>query len=498
MAVAYPNSYWVGMSNLGYQAVLRAFLERPGFDVRRVFWEKQGLWFPDGGRSLSEFHVVVFSVSYQPDLVHLHRMLEAGRTAEGRAASGMPVIAGGGVALTLNPEVVSPLLDLIVIGDSEPCLPGIMDALLSWGGSDAVEGLLDHLGTLPSCYLPARYGVEADPAGIYQIPFPKGGAPGAIRRAVLSQLDDNPARPAAVSRRTEFASLYLLEVSRGCGEGCAFCAASAVCGPVRFLGYRKFEEEMERGLRYRKRIGFVGTAVSYHPKLLEMAGRVVGEGGGFSPSSIRLERLGEPLAELLAASGHRTVSVAPEAGREELRASVGKPFSDGEVLRAVEVLQGAGIPNIKLYFMVGLPRETDADAAAIVHMVREIRERVIGAGRVKGKVGTVTVSVNPLVPKPQTPLERMPMAGEDVLNRRLAIVREGLGPIGGVSVQTGSIRAAYLDALLSLGDRGTGSSLERLPAKGLSLKRLVKTIPAAEGVLFGREKSELPWKMFSR
>ncbi len=496
IAVAYPNTYWVGMSNLGYQALLRTFLETPGFDVRRVFMEKQGLWFPDGGRSLSDFHTVVFSVSFHPDLIHLHRMLETGGTGKSRAASGKPLLIGGGVALTLNPEIGSNDLDLIVVGDSEPALPGIMDALLSWGGRGSVEDLLDKLSEQPSCYIPSKYGVEPDGVGIYRIPSPKGGAPPEVAKAVLADLDDRPARPAVVTRDTEFGSLYLLEVSRGCGAGCAFCAASVACGPVRFLGLTRFEEELATGLRFRKKIGFVGTAVSYHPELLRMADMVIREGGGFSPSSVRLEFLKPPLAELLSASGHRTVAVAPEAGTERLRASVGKGFSDEAVMGAIDVLQDAGIPNIKLYFMVGLPGETEGDVDAIVEMVKSVRKRVVAAGRKRGKAGSVSVSVNAMIPKPQTPLERTPMASEDVLNRRFKRIRRGLGGVGGVRVQTGSIRMAYLDALLSLGDRDVAGALGELPARGLSLKGLIRSVPEAERILFGREGAGLPWEMF--
>jgi len=480
------------MSNLGYQTILRTFLERPGFDVRRVLWDGQNLHFPDGGRSLSEFDIVAFSVSYQPDMVHLPRMLEAGKVAVSSPPGNRPLVIGGGIALTINPEPVSPFLDLIVIGDSEPVLPHLMDLFLS-EGVDA-ENLIQSASHLRGVYAPSMYSVPETISSGYLMPVPVPGAPDKVNRAAVSSLDSNPARPAAVARDTEFGSLYLLEISRGCPAGCSFCAASSVCGSVRFLGLEKFGEELALGLRYRKKIGLVGTAVSYHPQLLEIAQMVHEAGGTFSPSSIRLEKLTPRLADLLAVSEHKTVSLAPEAGTVDLRSAVGKGFPDEDAFRAVDMLQDAGIPNVKLYFMVGLPGETDQDVTAITGLVSDIRDRVVQAGRKRGKVGTVSVSVNPFIPKPHTPFERSPLAPEDVLTRRLKSVRDGLRKVGGVKVQTGSVRRAYLDALLSLGDRRLSGVLGHLPESGTSLKRLNRIVDGASGILFEREEvKDLPW-----
>ena len=296
-----------------------------------------------------------------------------------------------------------------------------------------------------------------------------------------------------ISTDSEFGNLYTLEVSRGCAAGCLFCAAGSVCGPVRFLNMDAFVKETELGLRYRNTIGLVGTAVSYHPKLEEMAGYLLEQGGGFSPSSIRAEKITPELADLLVRAKHRTVSLAPEAGTEQLRKTIGKRFTDEQFLEKADLLFEAGIPNLKLYFMVGLPGESDSDIAGIAQLVEKLRERMLHWGRPRGRVGTITVSVNPFVPKPRTAFERVPIASESTLKERMQTIRAKLGPVGGVRVQTGSVRGAYIDALLSLGDRRVADVLDKLPAGGVSLKRLTKIIPAAEQILYGRESGELPW-----
>ncbi|GBE15642.1 radical SAM superfamily protein [bacterium BMS3Abin14] len=496
VAVAYPNSYWVGMSNLGYQAVLRGFLDVPGFDVRRVFWEGSGLYFPDGSRSLSEFDVVAFSVSFQPDLVHLPRMLEAGGVAPFAPEAAGPFVLGGGAALTINPEPVAQFFDLIIIGDSEPVFETLPDILLSAGPSGSRDRILELAAGLPGAYVPSMYSAGEVKGSRYLIPRPLGSMSPWIERSMVSSLDVKPARPAVVARGTEFGSMYPLEISRGCGAKCSFCAASHICGPVRFLGLERMEKEVRTGLKYRRKIGLVGTAVSYHPELLDAGRMILDLGGRFSPSSVRLERMTPELAEMLAASGHRTVSLAPEAGTSALRKTVGKGFSDDAIMEAVNLLQRARVPGVKVYFMVGLPGEEDDDMAAISDLVGRIRDKVVGAGRKRGKVGNITVSVNPFVPKPHTPLEREPMAAEDVLSRRLKSLREKIGRMGGVRFQAGSMRGAYLDALISLGDRNLGKALGALPAGGISLRKLQRIFPDADRILFDRRNGKLPWTLF--
>jgi radical SAM superfamily enzyme YgiQ (UPF0313 family) len=484
VAVAYPNSYKVGMSNLGYQAVLGAFLENPGFDARRVFWDGQALTFPDGGQSLDEFDIVAFSVSYQPDLVHLPRMLEAGKVAlnkeDPRNLPGYlarPLIVGGGVALTINPETSATWFDLVVVGDSEPVLPTIMEEILAARGDK--DKLIENVASLDGIYVPG---------GLSETIRPE-----TIKSTFVKELDSHPARPAVLSRQSEFGDLYPVEISRGCAAGCLFCAAGMVCGPVRFMGFDAFVREAGEGLKYRRKIGLVGTAVSFHPRLEEMAVFTLEEGGTFSPSSIRTEKITWRLASLLSQAGHRTVSLAPEAGREALRSAVGKKFTDELFFEKAGILLEAGIPNIKLYFMAGLPGEEDGDMEGIVELASGLRDLMVKHGRSRGKVGTVTVGVNPFVPKPRTPFERSPMAQESTLTRRLKMVRKGLGPVGGVKVQTGSVRGAYLDALLSLGGREVSAVLDKLPPGGVSLNRLMKIFPEAEQILFGRSEEELPW-----
>ncbi len=482
MAVAFPNTYGVAMSNLGYHAVLRAFLEAPGFSARRVFWEDGAASFPDGGRSLSEFDVIAVSVSYQPDLVRLARLL-------GTLPAGgpRPLLLGGGAALTINPEPAALLLDLIALGDGEPVFPPLLALLLSSDLRGGREELLRRAASLPGLYVPSLHQAVAD--GPYLIP----SLSRPISRAVLDALDRHPAVPAAVARDTEFGNLFLLEVSRGCGGGCRFCASAQVAKPVRYLSLQAFREQVTRALPLRKTVGLVGTAVSDHPGLLTMAAELAAAGGAFSPSSLRADRITAELARALADAGHRTVSLAPEAGREALRCRVGKRFTDEGILRAADLLQEAGIPHLKLYFMLGLPGEEDGDAEGIGELALGVRERMLAHGRPRGRMGELTLNLTPFVPKPHTAFEREPMADDRTLARRLALVKAKVARAG-IKVQAGSARAGFLDAMLSLGDRRLGPLLAALPEDGITPRQMEKAWAGAGKIVFSRREGPLPWE----
>ncbi len=480
MAVAFPNSSWVAMSNLGYHAVLRAFLADPAFSAARVFWEKGSPVFPDGGRSLREFDVVALSVSHQPDLVGAAGML----VPAAGASPGGPLIVGGGAALTINPEPAAPLFDLIVLGDGEPAFPRLLPLLARSCSAGPAAGRRERFRGLAR---EALSGVE----GMY-LPFLGEGQ--ALGRSVLRDLSRGLARPAAAVRHTEFGNLYLMEVSRGCGEGCLFCAAGAVCRPVRHLPLQAFRREMARGLRHRRILGLVGTAVGSHPDLLKMGEEALAAGGGISPSSLRADRITPSLAEVLRKSGQAAVSLAPEAGAERLRRAAGKRFTDAELLWAAGILQDAGIMRLKLYFMLGLPGESDDDADAAADLALAVREVMVGKGRPRGRVGELTVNATPFVPKPHTAWEREPMAEEEVLVRRMGILRKRLARAGGVRLQLFSPRAALLDALLSLSGREAAPHLSLLPPAGVTPRRMEKLWPGAAERVFSRRNGPLPWE----
>src|SRR6266852_6808063 len=239
-----------------------------------------------------------------------------------------------------------------------------------------------------------------------------------------------------------------------------FCAAGFMYRPVRYRSPDTLRASIARGLAERRTIGLVGAEMASLPGVAALCQEVAARGGRVSPSSLKADLITPALAGALGAGGNRSVTVAPEAGSERMRRVINKNLTEAEILRAAEWLVGGGVDALKLYVMVGLPTETDEDVEAIVELTARVRARLAGSGR--ARVGRILVSINPFVPKPWTPFQWEPMEAIPSLRRKLAHLRRALGAIPAVEVETESPREAYLQTLLSRGDRRTAAILARL------------------------------------
>jgi radical SAM superfamily enzyme YgiQ (UPF0313 family) len=247
-----------------------------------------------------------------------------------------------------------------------------------------------------------------------------------------------------VSAQAELSGRALIEVGRGCPHGCKFCLARSLYHPVRPRALDGLATAMEEIAQVSDRIGLIGASFADHPAAIELLQYAIRLGLEPSVSSLRTDRvLGEPrLVEVLAKAGQRTLSLAPEAGSERLRRAIGKPLSDAEMLEAVRLLARAGIANLKLYFMIGLPGETDEEVQAIGQMLEYVRET-------EPEID-LRASVACFVPKPHTPFEKESMETMDTLRRR-AKVLEKMSRSCGVQIQVESVRLAQAQAVLARG-----------------------------------------------
>jgi radical SAM superfamily enzyme YgiQ (UPF0313 family) len=489
------------MSSLGFHTVLHGFAALPGVLAERVFLDEGGaaLRVLDAGFAPAEADLLAFSVSGENDYENLLRVLElAGlplRAADRR--EGHPVVVAGGFAPTLNPEPIAPFVDAVAVGEGEELLAPLLDALRDGGGRRAARaGLARRLVALPGVYVPALYEPGYDAAGRLASFSPAPDAPGTVRRAAVRDLDAWPAFVRTVAPGSEFEDLCLVEVNRGCGRGCRFCAAGNVVRPLRHRSLARLEETIAEGSTLFSRFGLLGAAVADHPALTELARGIVARGWGFSLSSLRLDNLQPELLELLRQSGARTATLAPETGSERLRHVVNKRISDERVLDAAGQVAAAGIRHLKLYFMVGLPTEGAEDRAAIAELVRRIRHRTLAARRVKQELVRISVTLSCFVPKAWTPFQWHPFAGVRELKTALAgIVRE-LRKVPNTEVTHDLPKWAFVQALLSLGDRRVAEILEASHRLGGDWKAAFagSALNPDFVVRRGREREELlPW-----
>lgn len=504
VALVYPNTYHHAMSNLGFQSVYHLLNSRDDALCERFFlpdrsdlddYRRTGtpLFSYESEKQLTEFDLIAFSLSFENDYLNLPVIFELGRLpwlASDRNES-FPLILAGGVCAFLNPEPLARVMDLFAIGEAEVILPGLVKTLMS----DNYR--FTDLAKLPGIYVPSFYETRYDEAGDLAGWDAREGAAHPVPRVWLEILDDSENRTFVSTNETEFGEMALTEVSRGCSRGCRFCAAGFLFLPPRERSLKRVLDQVDRGLCSRVKQGLIGPAVGDYSDLAELQKEILARAGTVSVASIRMDTVTPEDIEILHRSGHRTISLAPEAGSQFLRDAINKGVDEEQILTAVRTVAAAGIPNLKLYFLIGLPDETDADITAITDLTKRIRDAWIEAGRRRGRLGSIHLSVNPFVPKPFTPFQWAPMASEKTLKKKTRMIRSVIDRLPNVTVSFESPKQAIVQGLLSRGDRRLGNLIPRL-AEGENTAEACRQsgIDLERVVLRERAENEIfPWEI---
>jgi radical SAM superfamily enzyme YgiQ (UPF0313 family) len=479
VALAFPNTYFVGMSNLGFQAVYRLFNDLDEAVCERVFLPpKQELKDAlAGGASLvtlesqtpvSQFDVIAFSVSFEwdyPNVVSMLKLAGVPVRADQRNEH-HPIVVLGGAVTFLNPEPLAPFADVVAAGEGEILVPDLVRQVSEGGGRRAV---LDRLAARPGMYVPSLVDVEYGPDGTIARFVPRGAAEAAwpIRKAALkaSELADPPAT-GIFTPDTEFGSRLLVEVVRGCANLCRFCWAGYNYLPVRAFDADRVLQIAAAARPHAGRVGLVSIALCDHPEIERILSGLHEMGYGISPASLRLDDLTAPIVALLKASGERTITIAPETGSDRLRRVINKTVTNEQILDRAEMVFAGGIENLKLYYMIGLPTEEDEDLVAIRDLTLAIRERMMTHARSRGAVGRLVASVNPLVPKPGTAYQWLPMESSEGIERKMKRLRQLVSGLDNVFFNIKSERHSFYQALLSVGDRRVAAIVEAAERNG--------------------------------
>jgi radical SAM superfamily enzyme YgiQ (UPF0313 family) len=511
VALVYPNSYSVGMSNLGFQTIYQHLNALPDVVCERVFLPdpadlaelqrtQTAPFSLESQRPLTDFHMVGFSVTYEGDYINVLRILDlAGiplRAPERRAHD--PLVLMGGVCAFSNPEPLAPFMDFIVVGEGEE-LVGELIAAYRERYQDR-PSFLDLLTALPGVYVPERYDVRYGEDGAVAEVTARDGAPAIVVKRRLRDVNAFRTIAAVKTPNAEYGHMALLEVGKGCGRGCRFCLEGQVYRPVRHRTVEALRETIEQLAREGEtRIGLVGACVSDYPWIGDLLKIVEANGMELSISSLRADSLTEDLAASLARGGHRTLTIAPEAGTERLRRAIRKAITDAQILAACDLVRAQGIPNLKTYFMIGQPTETDEDVAAIPELARRMLERLRVLDLQGRPFGRLTLSISSFVPKPWTPFQWAPFAGATALAGKLETIKRGVGGLANVRVLHENPREAALQALLARGDRRVGDFVERAALLGGDWRRALREWDGDADVETTRRRpldERLPWDHF--
>ena len=398
-------------------------------------------------RPLKSNHIIGFSLVYEQDILGIVQMLDMSGipVRTGHRADDDPIVIVGGPVVSANPEPYVDIIDAFVIGEGDLV---IHDIVIVAKESTDREQVLDRLSELDGVYVPSREQAH-------------------IQRLLVNDLDalDYPTRqvlpdvPAGSELEPVFGRSFLTEVTRGCGYSCRFCLIGHVCRPRRVRSLSKLMEIIEEGIKQTsvQKVSLIGSSLGDADSIESLASWIVNQDLELSVPSLRADAVTEDLLSSLVRGGQRTLAIAPETGSSKLREAVGKGLDDSDIERAVMLASRTGYQGVKLYFIVGLPGETDEDVSAIVDMSKRLA---------KDSGLRVTASVNPFVPKAHTRWEREAQLTLESIRERYKILEHGFKGAPKVVLETLDPRDARIQAALSVGGRTLGEVIIQASKQG--------------------------------
>lgn len=510
VALVFPNTYFVGMSNLGFQTIYRLFNDDPDIVCERAFLPpKQELAaLREAGTRIvtlesqtpvADFDIIAFSVSFEWDYTNVLTMLRLAGVPL-RAADRdykHPLVVIGGAVTFVNPEPLAMFADVIAAGEGEALVPALVEAMSSSSRSEQLKRLAQARGY----YIPSFYDVEyaADGTIVKYVPREGTGAPPIVRKAALKTTEAvDPPSTTIFTPDTEFGSRFLIEVVRGCANLCRFCWAGYNYLPVRAFPTDRILALAQAARAHSSKAGLVSIALCDHPDIEHILRSLRDMGYSISPASLRLDDLTPTIVSILKESGERTLTIAPETGSDRLRRVINKTVTNAEILDSAELIFSSGIESLKLYYMIGLPTEDDDDLVAIRDLTVQLHEIMLKHARPRGRIGRIVASVNPLVPKPGTAYQWLPMERTDVIERKMKRMRALVADIDNVYFNIKSERHSYYQALLSLGDRRIAPAIEQAEANGGQWRKALADAELDGDFYIYRDRTNdavLPWNI---
>lgn len=501
ISLVYPNTYQVGMANLGFQAVYGLANSLSDVYCERVFIPSltspaASLQTLESGRPAADADIIAFSLGFENDYPHILSALSACKLpllAQNRQNGNYPLILGGGVAGFLNPEPVAAFFDAFLLGEAEVNLKPFLQM---WDPQAPRAELLRGMArALDSFYVPSFYTPAYNAQNRLASFTPDKGVKPRLAPAQSADLTGFDTESQIVSQDTAFNDMYLIETGRGCPHGCRFCSAGGVYFPPRFRSLKQIKAAVARGAARSGHIGLVGAAVSDFPNISDLCPYLETVDARVSFSSFRADAINADFLRLLQKSGVKSATIAPEAGSQRMRNVINKDLTETQILTAAETLAAGGILNLKLYFMVGLPFETQDDVDAIIELCRKIQAVFVNASRGLKRLGKISVTISAFVPKPATPFQWRAMEDMATIKNKLKHLKKHIDKIPNMTSSGDASKQVLLQGVLSRADRRAADILLDLHADGGNLSQTLKKHRTLADIYLGGfdENDLLPW-----
>ena len=467
VAIVYPNTYFVGMSNLGLHIIYEEINLHPSSVCERIFLPekkeldvydktKTPLMSVETQRPMHQFDVVAFDVTFEMDYFHIPLMLRYGRVpvmSEDRTGFD-PIVIAGGPCATFNPEPFADFIDAFIIGEGEGIVTAVLERIRNGReNSESREETIAGLAQIDGVYVPVLYTPQYDDNKRFVGYDIAEGAPKIIRRHFEPLTSGG--ETVIATNFTEFGAMYIIEVARGCGRHCRFCMAGYCFRVPRVRPLDILKEGVDRAEKLGKKVGLMGAAISDYPEVDELVTYIRSKDMRYSCASLRADSLTQAVVDGLAESGQKTITIAPETGSERLRRVINKGISEENLRTAAQLSAKSGIQHMRLYIMIGLPTETDEDIDAIVGLAERTQAHMAEVG-CKGRL---TLSINPFIPKPFTPFQWMAMDHQKSVEKKLQYIKKSLQKNRRIEVLVESPKEAYIQGVLARGDRRLGKVL---------------------------------------
>lgn len=506
VAIVYPNTYFVGMSNLGLHIIYEEINLCPASVCERIFLPekkeldaydktKTPLMSVETQRPMHQFDVVAFDVTFEMDYFHIPLMLRHGRVpvmSEDRTGFD-PIVIAGGPCATFNPEPFADFIDAFIIGEGEGIVSRVLDIIRD-GKMEGLDrhAILRQLANISGVYVPSLYVPIYSDDGEFKGYHIVEGAPTTIKRHF--EMLTSGGETVVATNYTEFGAMYIIEVARGCGRHCRFCMAGYCFRVPRVRPLEILKEGVDRAEKLGKKVGLMGAAISDYPEVDELVTYIRSKDMRYSCASLRADSLTQAVVDGLADSGQKTITIAPETGSERLRRVINKGISEEHLQNAATLSAKSGIQHMRLYIMIGLPTETDEDIEAIVGLAERTQAHMAEVG-CKGRL---TLSINPFIPKPFTPFQWMAMDNQKTVEKKLQYIKKALQKNRRIEVLVESPKEAYIQGVLARGDRRLGTVLAACAANrgSKSFKAEMKAAGLDMDEMNYRERSFdefLPW-----